>query len=406
MRNDEKLKVVVAGDVLDLGGNNAKPAATPVTPLTARPPYTTSRRAGTIATPAAGAGRMHYALLLALTWLCGPAALLLTPAGRRHRGWLALGLAATVAGAFLVQVPYARLVAWTGLSAPLAWGSLAALATAGGFSAWARAVLHAGALLPPPHRLPRLLRSRAGVGAIGLLAPGCGLLVGSGRWHGALWLWALWPAALGALTLRAGADMWRHLATTIPDRAATDLLEHTIVLSAAAVALGVLAWLVQALEGARRVAPAPALARGRGDWLAVALGLSCLGLAVGGSPDRAARQLGDAATILQAEGLTVIPLHLAQAAGRLDGSRSEYAVLAIALHEQRGEAGRAASLRDRLEQDVAGYVALRERQGAGSRQPRGAVAPAATMDPAQPVDDVLHGTMARRGARASDRARR
>lgn len=404
MRNDEKLKVVVAGDVLELGGNDAKPAGTPVTPLTARPPYTTSRRACATGTPATDAGRMHYALLLALTWLCGPAALLLTPAGRRHRGWLALGLSATAAGAFLLVVPYARLVAWTGLSTPLAWSSLAALATAGGFSAWARAVLLAGTRLPPPHRLPRLLRSRAGVGAIGLLAPGCGLLAGSGRWHAALWLWALWPAALGAMALRAGPDMWRHLATTIPDRAATDLLEHALLLSAVAVLLGALAWLVQALEGARRVAPVPALGRGRGDWFAVALGLSCLALAVGGSPGRAARHLGDAAAILQAEGLTVIPLHLAQAAQRLDASRSEYAVLAIALHEQRGDAARAAAVRDRLEQGVAGYVALRARGGTGSGPGRGATA--AGLDPAQPPGDLLYGTMARRGAGTAGQARR
>jgi hypothetical protein len=398
MRNEEKLHVVTAGDVLDFGDRDAKPATAPFTPLTARPPYVTTRRATVAATPASAADRMHYALLLALTWACGPAALLLTAEGRRHRGWLALGIAATLSAALLVLVPYARFVTWTGQSTPLAWGSLALLATSGGFSAWSRAVLLAGGRLPPAHRLPRLLRSRIAVGALGLLAPGCGLLAGGSRWRAALWLWALWPAALGLLVLRAGAGMWQHLAATVPDRAASDLLEHVLLLAAVGVTLGAIAWLVQALEGARRVAPVPALGRGRGDWFAVALGLSCLGLAVGGSPGRAARQLGDAAVVLRAEGLSVIPLWLAQAADRLDPARAEYAVLAIALHEQRGDADGAAALRERLDMGLASYVALRERPAADSGGRRGAGAQPAAVDPAQPAADVLYGTMARRGA--------
>ncbi|MBK8164929.1 MAG: hypothetical protein IPK64_03075 [bacterium] len=397
MRNEEKLHVVTAGDVLEFGGRDAKPATAPVTPLTARPPYTTTRRAAVASQPMPAPSRMHYALLLALTWACGPAALLLTVEGRRHRGWLALGILATLALVLLALVPYARWVAWTGLATPLAWSSLALLATIGGFSAWSRAALLAGGHLPPVHRLPRLLRSRVGVGALGLLAPGCGLLAGGSRWHAVLWLWALWPAALGVLVLRAGAGMWQHLSATIPDRGATDLLEHVLMLATACVVLGAIAWLVQALEGARRVAPVPALGRGRGDWFAVALGLSCLGLAVGGSPGRAARQLGDAAAILQADGLSVIPLRLAQAADRLDPARAEYAVLAIALHEQRGDANRAAALRERLDQGLASYVALRERPAGDDGGRRGAEFQPSAVDPAQPAADVLYGTMSRRG---------
>lgn len=402
MRNNEKLDVLEAGDALDINAHARTAATTPVTPLTARAPYGLTRRTAPQAAPAAPAPRMHYALLLGLTWLCGPAALLLTPAGRRHRLWLGLGLAATVAGLVMLVVPYARFVTWTGLATPLAWGALAALATIGGFSAWARAVLLVGAHVPPPHRQPRMLRSRPAICALGLLAPGAGMLASGGRWRAALWLWALWPAALGLIVLRNALDMWRHLSTTVPDRAAADLLEGSILLAAIAVVLGGLAWLVQALEGARRLAPVPALGRGRGDWFALALGVSCAALAVAGNPQRAARQLGDAALVLQAEGLRLVPLQLTLAADRLDPSRAEYAVTAIALHEARGDSERAAALRLRLDDGLASYVALRERPadlpdaGAPAVLRPGALAPAGE-------GDLYYGTMARTGRPAARR---
>lgn len=395
MRNEEKLHVVGAGDVLDLRDLDAKRATAPVTPLTARAPYRSERRVAAPAPPSPAPAPMHYALLATLTWLCGPAALLLTREGRRHRGWLALGLAATAAGLALVAVPYGRLVAWTGASASLAWGSLAALATIGGFSAWARAVLLAGAHVPPTHRLPRWLRSRAGACAVGLAAPGCGMLASGGRRRAAAWLWALWPAALGLLVLRAGPGMWRHLAATAPTRAATDLLEHSLLLSAVACAAGAVAWLVQALDGARRVAPPPALGNARGDRFALALGLAALALALGGNPGRAARNLGDAALALQAEGCTVIPLVLARAADRLDPSQADYAVLAISLHEQRGEPAQAAALRSRLDAGLSSYVALLGQPAGAGRGGGTAPAPGA-LDPARPGGDgVYYGTMAR-----------
>jgi hypothetical protein len=402
MRNDEKLNVIGPGDVLDIRDLSRKPVATPLTPKPAGGPLRMSgRRAAAPAAPSP-APTMHYALLAALTWVLGPFAVALTPAGRRRRGWLALGLVSGTAGVAVVVVPYDRFVPLTGLATPLAWGALATLAVIGGFSAWARAVLLAAAHVPPLHRLPRWCRSRPAVAALGLAAPGCGMLAGGGRWRAALWLWALWPAALGLLVLRSAPGMWRHLQSTLPDRAASDLLEGWLLLSAAAVALGALAWLVQALEGARRLAPAPALSRGRGDWFAVALGVACAALAAGGNPQLAARHLGDAALALQAEGLTVIPLQLAQAAARLDPADAAYAVTAIALHEERGDQARAQEARERLDRELAPYVAL-----LGAPDGRaGGVAPAGSpraVDPAGAGSpELYYGTLAR-ARRPADR---
>lgn len=402
MRNDEKLNVIGPGDVLDIRDLSRKPAATPLTPMPAGGRGRLSDRRGAAPAAPAPAPTMHYALLIALTWLLGPFAVALTPAGRRHRGWLALGLASGTAGLAVTVVPYDRFVPLTGLATPLAWGSLATLAVIGGFSAWARAVLLGAAHLPPLHRLPRWCRSRAAVAALGLAAPGCGMLTGGSRWRAALWLWALWPAALGLLVLRGAPGMWRHLQSTLPDRAASDLLEGWLLLSAAAVALGALAWLVQALEGARRLSPAPALARARGDWFAVALGVSCAALAIGGNPRLAARHLGDAALALQTEGLTVIPLQLTRAAARLDPADAGYAVAAIALHEARGDASSAQAARERLDRELAPYAALLAAPYARG----GGVAPAAApraVDPAGAGSaELYYGTLAR-ARRIADR---
>lgn len=381
MRNEEKLHVVGAGDVLDTSRLSWKPAAAPVTPLNVRAPYAPPERTRSVLP----SPPMHYALLLALTWLCGPAALLLTPAGRRHRGWATVAVASTIAVATILVVSYARFVPVTGLATPLAWGALATLATVGGFTAWARAVYLASAALPPLHRLPSILRSRAAVCVLGLLAPGCGLLASGSRLRAGIWLWLLWPSALGAAVLSSAPGMWRHLTATMPDGAATDTFEYTLLLAAAAVAAGLLIWIVQALEGARRLAPVPALGRGRGDWFAVALGVSCAALAVAGHPERVARDLGDAAWVLRADGLTVIPLQLSLAAARLDPSCAEYAVQAIALHEARGEHEPAQALRTRLDQGLATYVALLDAKPAPAGAP---VSPAAEAE-------LYYGTMAR-----------
>jgi hypothetical protein len=331
---------------------------------------------------------MHYALLIALTWLCGPLALLLTPAGRRRRGLAALGVIAAVATVVTLLVPYGRLVLVTGPATPLVWSVLALLATLGGFTAWACAVPLALVALPPLHRLPRLLRSRVAVVALGLLAPGAGMLASGGRQRAGLWLWLLWPAALGVAMLRSAMAMWQHLVATSANSAAADLLEFSLLLSAAAVAVGALVWVVQALEGARRLVPAPALSRGRGDWFAVALGVSCAALAVGGNPEHVARQLGDAALVLRVEGMTIIPLQLSLAADRLDPSCAEYAVQAIDLHEVRGDQGQAGALRARLDQGLATYVAL-----LGADRARTDFRSA---DPARPGgDEVYYGTLAR-----------
>ncbi|MBK7190795.1 MAG: hypothetical protein IPH86_19615 [bacterium] len=164
-----------------------------------------------------------------------------------------------LAGALIALVPYSRFVPVTTLATPLAWSTLAVLATIGGFSAWARAVQFAAAQVPPPHRQNRWLRSRLAVCVLGLIAPGCGMLVGGNRWHASLWLWALWPAALGVAVLGNAMDMWRHLATTVPDRAAADLLEFSILMAAGAVALAPWpGWCRR--SRVRRLAPAPALA--------------------------------------------------------------------------------------------------------------------------------------------------
>ena len=396
MRNEEKLRVVESGDVLEINRTNRKSATTPITPLNARPPYDTPYRASGYTTPAPPASTMHYALLMTLTWLSGPAALLLTRSGRRQQGWVVLSVSSTVAGLIVLMVPYARMVALTGLATPLAWGALAMLASLGGFTAWARATQLIAASVPPQHRAPRLLRSPLVIFALGLMAPGSGLLASGSRWRAALWLWALWPAALGAVVLRSGLGMWRHLVATVPNAAAADLLETSILLAVGAVTAGAIVWLVQALEGARRVAPPSSSSRGRADWFAVALGLSCATLAIAGQPGRAARELGDAALVLRAEGMSIIPLQLSLAADRLDPSCAEYAVQAIALHEERGERDRADRLRARLDEGLASYMAL---LGADRTVPAGGDSRAPTIrpridDPARSGDaDLYYGAL-------------
>jgi hypothetical protein len=294
-------------------------------------------------------------ILAFLAYLAGPYAILATRRGRESKLWVALAILSVTGAAILVARANELFAAphGSGISF-IVWLSVACLAAAAGFATWARGAFllgrHKGWLLK---RLPAWLRHPGTAGALGLVIPGFGLFVAQHPRRAAAALLSACTAVVAALVLWQAPALWRLSQTGILVGYG-DLLERIFLVMGGVGTLGALTWIAQALDGARlvgyRAEGAPA-AHGegssarRGDWAAAALVLAIAALLVTFKPARVAETLDRFAISLSEDGLRIIPLAALDAATRLDPSRPEYAVQAIALNEAFGHATKALELR-------------------------------------------------------------
>jgi len=326
--------------------------------------------------------RLHFALLLPLTFLLGPFAIHLTPEGRGRKEWAVTGMIAGT-GWLALAAAWPFLLRW--LERGTATGPiLVTVATliVAGFTVWARAVhLAGGANRPADHLLPLPLRRAWGTGFLGFLAPGAGLLAAGRNRRAAAALWLAWIPLTSLLVLALGPRL--HAARG----GAIDASWERILLAAAALAAaGVVGWLLQALEGARLVPwEGQRYSRHRSDLLGLAAVAGVLAMVALVDPTPVARSLGRNARTLHAEGYHLVPLAMLRTAETLDPGRTDYAVVAMEIYEELGRADRAAAVRGRLERDLASYLEMKRREDA----------PAPEADQAEgPVDGKWPPTLA------------
>lgn len=294
---------------------------------------------------------LRFAPLVALTYALGPLSILLTPAGRAQKicvFWAGLSYVAMVV---LVAFRFGQLVRPAEPASVWVWLALLGVAVVGGFVAWSRAVsLLADEGLPQRYKLPHWLRRDWVVSLLGLFAPGSGFLLGGRADRAAAVLWSLCPAVLAAAVLLNAGDLWRYhrqqgwLADGGPQ------LEKLFLIAGAAVGLGFLAYIAQALEGVRQMVVEPGLWRqGRRDYYAFGLVAVLALVAVAANPERMAAQLQAGGEVLRAEGLQVIPLKLAVTAHHLDPGEPEYSLRAMELYAELGHEKRANNVRSELD---------------------------------------------------------
>jgi hypothetical protein len=190
---------------------------------------------------------------------------------------------------------------------------------------------------------------------MGLLAAGR-----NRRAAAALWLFNLPLAAL--LVLLAVPRYWP--AVMGQDLAVDPLVFEKIVLVAGGLAaVGMLGWLVQALEGARLVQVETGTPRGRrGDLYGLALLGAVAALFALAEPAPVARYLGREARTLQEQGLRLIPLVMVRTATVLDPGRTDYTVTTLEILDAMGRPRPAAEIRNRLEDDLASYLEMVRRE--------------------------------------------
>jgi hypothetical protein len=311
---------------------------------------------------------LHFAPLMILTWILGPFSVHLHPASRNGRAMLAVGMISGMAGlgmfagrGFILDLIGRGWPLWMWIVI-----GLAVMVTA--FSVWARtAFLACRESRVPRHKLPALLRKPWAVGVVGLVAPGLGLLLAGCARRGAAVIWLGWSVAGAVLLLAHGLQIWNLNRGVDEASIGAVTLEYGLLLAAGILAVGLVVWVAQALEGARQMMGDPGIRlRMRGDWYAAALMCALVTTAIAWDPAALARQMDSGAVILQEQGFRVIPMELTRTAHRLDPAPTEYAVRAIELFEDLGRRDDAVRLRLELEENLASYLALINTENGGA----------------------------------------
>lgn len=286
-----------------------------------------------------------------LSYLAGPLSILVTRRGRRSAPWVSLACVSCGAAAVLALRASGVIPASTAFGAgSFLWLAGACVAAVIGFTAWARGAYLIGrrksALL---RRLPAALRHPGAVGVLGFAVPGFGLHVAGRPMRAGCAIWSASLLVVSSLVLVNAPGLWRHSMNGGTLSPSPDDLEIGFIFFAAMGLFGAVAWIVQALDGMRIAAARPdGQLQPRGDLAAVALVVAIAAFVGLFQPADVARDLDRFAVAMHWEGMRLIPLCATACAMRLDPSRPEYVIHAIAMNESLDRLGDADALRDAL----------------------------------------------------------
>lgn len=275
------------------------------------------------------APRGHSALA---AYLLGPVAARIW--GASYPGGTFADLTAVVFGIALLA-SWSPFTKWLGHVpyGPSIWLVIVPTLTLAVASAWARSI----ATARPPSSRPGSWVARWGrdprvVGVLGLFVPGLGLMIAKCRRHAAASFWLVGPLAASGVVLLNRGWLWEKSHSLVSPGVHGDTLEVVFAAAAGVCMLTMLGWIVQALDGARRVSDA----RGHSDLAAMALVFTVMLFGATYHPASIGRQLHAAASGLRSEGFRVIPYALCETAARLDPATPTYWVDAADLAESLG----------------------------------------------------------------------
>lgn len=303
---------------------------------------------------------------LILSYFAGPLSILATRRGRKSRFWAGLSVFSAILSIAVIWM-------WSGLSY---WSTqenpvsavmvlVAIAAVISGFSSWTRAVILAGRYEGPRlRRSPEWIRSSFAAGLFGIICPGMGLFVAGRSKRAALALWMACLTLISLLILARAPWLWNFNMYAGAFAVRPDTLEYVFIFAGAAAVLGGLAWVVQALNGARlagRAANRKTVSRR--NWAAVALLISIIAFSILSKPAVVAEALDRGADAAGSEGMQVIPLYLSRAAVRLDPSQPGYVIRVIELYEESGDQMKADAMRRELVVKLESSLPLLEEQG-------------------------------------------
>jgi hypothetical protein len=304
-------------------------------------------------------------VLLVLTYLLGPFALLLTPAGRCSKFWVGLAVV-TGLGGIVIAWQWRNMLAWIEDGLPIQpWFFLTLFVILAGFTTWARAVRCAGGDdTIVTQNLPWLLRKPWAIGILGFLLPGSGLLLAGRSRRAAVAVWMFGPLALSILVIGHTMWLWRWHQGVGSSVITSNSLEYVLLVTALLASGGVLTWIAQALDGARWMSLRLASSRRtRGDWVAAALLVAMGAYVTVSEPTSVAKQLDRLADSMNRESFRIIPVYLLRTAIWLDPSQPVYVMQVSRLYDELGQSETAAALRDQLAESWKPYAAMLQEEG-------------------------------------------
>jgi len=304
--------------------------------------------------------RLHSAILLALAYVLGPAALVLTERGRRSGLWV--GLAVVSAGAALALAGGW----WSFLRGEVPAVLLPLLVLAGALTIAVAATVWSHALLLllsarrfPTRPWPAWLQNPWTALATGLAAPGSAMALTRRPHLAALTAWWTWPGLAAALLLVQTPVMWRHREAFGNWGIGPDVVEYVLVGAAVVVVTAIVFWVSQALVGARTLAVRTGRWQGtRGDWTGIGLAAAVLVFMVVVQPGVVANDLAVYAAALADAEYRVIPVGLNTAAQRLDPGQVAYVLQGADLYVARGDLEAARGVREDLHRRMRPYLGL------------------------------------------------
>jgi hypothetical protein len=284
---------------------------------------------------------------------------MLSAEGTRRIVWALLGPGAICAGVLLCifgsalrasldYVPYGDLV----------WVVLQTVVVTSIVGTWAAAISSARQVRPirTSPRASWVLNAPAATFA-GLLVPGLGLMMAGKRKLAAVAFGTLAPLVSAALLLGQWRWVIGHSHSPVPAALSGHAGEIALAVAFVVLVLSLLAWIVQALDGARRASWGRI---SRPGAVSFALVVSLAVFAATFRTRTVARNLDWTASALHAEGLQLLPWGLYEVAARLDPRAPRYQVRAAELAAGLGMDGVAAARWARLEAESAEWIAARQ----------------------------------------------
>jgi hypothetical protein len=163
------------------------------------------------------------------------------------------------------------------------------------------------------------------------------------------------PLAVAVVVLAHWRLLVEHSRLVVPTGISDVSLEIVLIAAAGIAAVVLLNWIVQALDGARRVSTTRR-SHAFADAVSVALLASIALFSTTFRPVSFAKSLGVVSAALHRDGLRVIPLGLAEAAARLDPASPGYLAHAALLNDELGMKDAARAKRDVLKRRMQEYI--------------------------------------------------
>lgn len=296
-----------------------------------------------------------------LSYLFGPLSVLASGEGRKSRAWVLI----SSISALLLVIFAAGPAGWAkpvqgSQGAIIAWLIIGIAGLIAGFAAWSRGIISAARENRLAFKnLHHIVKRPWLNGLLGMVLPGFGLYLSGRKGRASIAVWSMAAVSISALILANGAWLWGWSHGGGFGASTGRALEYIFVVAATTGLIGVAAWIVQAMDGARLAAAGTAgTGASRGDYAAIMLLVAIVAFTTMFQNEDVAASLDGQASEMFDKGYRLIPMLMSSAAAKIDPARPEYSARLIGIYEEMGDREAAKAVRAELFGRVAPVAGL------------------------------------------------